>query len=154
MPLKPLFVHFENDFVPDDPDMALPHSAILSSNPTEIQRVYIDGSWRVSVEHIELSGVSTSPWIDIMNSQLSVGDHVEVVILERGEFRGKWVKCVILEVVGNNDDILLDVEQLKTICSKYFYNIYVTPTQQYRNAVGFSGREALRISIHHLRKIL
>ncbi len=73
----------------------------------------------------------SQPFIDVCGS-LALSSALQVVILQ-GQHQGRWVDCRMLRLAGGRYDVL------------------VQPTTDYDHAVGFSNREARRISREFLR---
>jgi len=114
--------------------------------PSLPRRLSLDGCWRISEEaidglaqrhlagqcHVDLFRKGGSPW--------SSGRNVEVVILVQ-QFAGAWVSASLISGPMTTPG-----------SPEPRFNILVHETEDFSNAVGFSGRIAFRIRRRHLRE--
>lgn len=113
------------------------------------QKVNVDGCWRLNDN--DLMTVFPVCAIDI-DEPLSVGQILEVVILEDGPHEGQWVACEILRACNNSTTASLQKSLGEMLGVRY--DILVLPTEKFDNAVGFSNSPAFGIKRKYLRLIL
>jgi hypothetical protein len=107
----------------------------------DVQNLFLDGNWRLEDGMIETllcrhSSVADIMVVDLFGAVWGVGAMVQVVILT-SRFEGRWVDA--------------RVSSVRDSTQTHRYDIFVEQTEEYENAVGFSGRPAFLIHRKHLR---
>jgi hypothetical protein len=118
-----------------------------------IQRVILDGCWRLDVRHLLTQGIPVTTWIDLLNEpfEMTENERLQVVILSN-TYMGKWVDCHITETAINTEWMatLRSPTNYPLVFAQY--DIWVKETIEYNQAIGFSNRPARGIHRHHLRR--
>jgi len=120
-------------------------SCVCLKNPDilcgqNLRHVLLDGCWNLETAFLTDLEAKAPNWNGLLNVDLledmQQTELVQVVILPGAHGHGgSWVDARILEKIG-----------------PFKYHIFVLETEQFNNAVGFSGQIAVNISRQHLRK--
>lgn len=122
----------------------------MTTLPKNLRKIWVDGVWKIDWDTLMLIKkiYRGRLWIDMLDTAFLEGQVVQVVILPPSYFKGKWVDCT---VTHERREVVRAQEAEGDRKSLHAYDIWVLPTNEYNQAVGYADSPAFAIKRKHLR---